>query len=118
MMEVDAFALDTEAAERVEVAVPDPAEILELDAELERGVSGAHELRFVEAEHLDEGAQVGKRRLADADDADLGRFDEPHLRRMRQLAHQRGRRHPAGGAAAEDHHALSEGGLAHGSCLR
>src|SRR3546814_17058377 len=53
-------------------------------------------LGLVDAERFDEGAQVRQRRLADADDADIRRFDQSQLD-LRQTARDRGGRHSARG---------------------
>jgi hypothetical protein len=69
-------------------------------------MGGAHEVRFVEPQRLNKGAQVRQRRLADPDDADFGGFDQVNVGGMRQHAHKTCRCHPADGTAAEDHYPL------------
>src|SRR2546423_10146695 len=64
------------AAERMDVALPDPEPVDELDAELERGLSPPHEIEFVDSEDLVEVHDDGDRRLAHTDRADLLGFDE------------------------------------------
>jgi hypothetical protein len=85
----------------MDVALADPAPVDELDAELEGGIGRRHERRLVDAERLVERAQMRQRRLADADDADLLRFDQLDAAAPGHALHQRRRGHPAGGAAAE-----------------
>ena len=63
-------------AERMEIALADPAPVHELDAELERRLGRADELVLVDPEHAVEGDQRRDRRLADADRADLLGFDQ------------------------------------------
>ena len=74
----------------------------ELDAELECALRMPQEIVFVELHQAVELRDRGDRRLADADDADLGGFDQRDGQPRAQDARQRGGRHPAGGAATGD----------------
>jgi hypothetical protein len=58
----------------VHVALAQAAPVHELDAELEAALGLAHEVRFVDADHLVEALDHRDGRLADADDADLVRL--------------------------------------------
>src|SRR5690348_13833081 len=86
----------------MDVGIAFAAPAHELDAKLEGGAGAGHELGLVQAEPLVEGADMGKRRLADADDADRLGFDEMDGGAGRQQLGDGGGRHPAGGAAADD----------------
>ena len=78
--------------------------VAEFDAELERGLRLAHELRFVDPQQLVEVAQRRQRGLAHAHRADVVGFDEREAITLR-MQHLRagGSTHPAGGTAADDH---------------
>ena len=89
--------------ERVEIAVAEIRPVDELDAELERAVHGAHELGLVELEQQVEIFDVRYRGLADADGADRLGFDQLDADLFAKGLGQRGRCHPAGGAATNDH---------------
>ena len=92
-----------DGAEAVDVAVADAAPVDELDAELERAAHGAHELHLVDLQRVVEGAQMRHGRFAHADRADVLGFHQPdRTPGNSQRARQRGRGHPAGGAAAHD----------------
>ncbi len=56
-----------------------PARVAKLDPQLERGIRGAQELGLVNAHRLVKVADHGKGGFADADNADLLRFDQFHL---------------------------------------
>ena len=49
MLELDAAPQLAERAERMDVVLARPVPVAKLDAELERGLRLAHELRFVDA---------------------------------------------------------------------
>ena len=104
MVEADIVHVTPERAERVDIAIALAAPIAELDAELEGGLGRGHELGLIQPQPLDEGADVRQRRLAHAHDADLFGFDQVHACVGGQQLRDRGRRHPAGRAAADDHH--------------
>ena len=72
------------------------------DRGLVGGVAARHPFRFGDAQHVEEGAQLRRRALAHADDADLRRLEHGQLQRPAgpALRHQAGR-HPAGGATAQ-----------------
>ena len=76
MVEMDSVQVGPKASERVQVRIADPPEIAKLDPQFVGRARRPHELRLVEAEALDEIAQVRKSRLADSDDPDLLGFDE------------------------------------------
>src|SRR5690349_4437439 len=77
-----------------------------LDAELERALRLAHELRFVDLQQLVEVLQRRQCRLADAHRADVIGLDERHrVARGMQYLCAGSRAHPAGGATADDHDA-------------
>src|SRR5262249_49616112 len=100
----DLLVLGAEIAEAVEEPVAARAPVPELDAELERAPRLAQEFGLADAELGIEHADGGKRRLADADRADILRFDELDLddRRIQEMP-ERGGRHPSGRTAADDH---------------
>ncbi len=100
MMEVEPLHLLTISAEGVEIPVPDPAPVDELDAEFERRAGLADELRLVDAQQAVEVEDMRDRRLADPDGADRLRFDQVDLHPGQHMGQRRGR-HPAGGAAAD-----------------
>jgi hypothetical protein len=89
-------------AEGMEVVLADVAPVLELDAELEGGLRGGHELLLVDAQQLVVGEQRRDGGLADADGADLVGLDEPDVERLAEHLGQQGGDHPAGGAAPGD----------------
>src|SRR5688500_16259659 len=89
----------------MDVAVPDPGPVDELDAKLVGRMRLAHELHLVDPEHRVEQIDLRDRRLADASGADrlaLDQVDRKAGQRARDLG-DRGRRHPPGGAAPDDH---------------
>ena len=91
-----------ECAEWVDVAFTDPAEILEVDAQLIRRMGRLHERGLVDAELFDEPANVRQRRFADADDADILALDQRDGDQRSEQLGERARAHPPGGSAAED----------------
>jgi hypothetical protein len=106
MVEMDPVEVGPEPSERVEILPANRSEVGEVDAELEGCVGGPHELGLVDSEAFDKVAQVRQSRLADADDADLGGFDQSDGAGVGKPPDQSRGRHPAGGAAAEDDDAL------------
>ena len=102
LVEVDAAQVLPEAAKGVDEAgagLP----VDEADAELGGRLAGAHHFGIGHAERGVEAANGGDRRLADADRPDLRAFDQGDPgARPRQICAQRGRRHPPGGAPADD----------------
>ena len=75
-----------------------------IDGNVARGLGD--KLAFVDPEEPIQLLKNGHRRLADADDADLLRFDERDLHPLaREDACERARGHPTSGAAADDEHA-------------
>jgi hypothetical protein len=74
----------------------------ELDAELERALRLSQEIVLVDLEQLVELRDGGNRRLADADDADLGGFHQRDRQPRAQHTRQRCRRHPSGSPAPGD----------------
>ena len=113
VVEADAGDFLAERAERVHVALADPAEVAEVDAELVGRVGRLDERGLVDPEPLDEAADVRQRRLADADDANVLAFDQVDRDQRTEQLLQRGGAHPPGGAAAEDDDAGGRGCAAH-----
>jgi hypothetical protein len=89
-------------AEGMEIAVAGPRPVHELDPQLEARPGGRHEGRFVQADQLVEPVDGRDGRLADADGADLVRFQKHDLHRPPQQPRQGRRRHPSGRPAAKD----------------
>jgi hypothetical protein len=109
LVEVDALHVHAVNTERMEVDVALACPIPEFDAELERRLRGFHEGRFVEAQHAIEAENVGDRRFADADGADLVRFDQRDRDLPRvEHARERGGRHPACRTATGDDDPLQQ----------
>ena len=102
MMEIDRAFAAAESSEGVDVAIPQPAPILKLNAEFESCARGGHEFRFVDTEPLIEAPDVGERRFTDADDSDRFRFDKVHGAAAREQLHQGCSSHPTGGPAAHN----------------
>ena len=88
LVEVDLALAAAERAERMDVGIADPPPVAELDAELEGRPGARHEIGFVDAELLVEGADVRQSRLADPDDADRLRFDQLDAAAVRQQLDQ------------------------------
>src|SRR3954470_12813124 len=88
----------------MDVAIAEARPIDELDAQLERGLGARHELALVDADASVEEADVRQRGLADPDDADLARLDEPDVALRRPVDGRECRGgHPPGRTAADDH---------------
>src|SRR6185437_16469199 len=88
----------------MEVALPDRAPVHELDARLEGATGRAQELVLVDVEHAVEAEDRRDRRLANSDGADRIRFDQGDSPpAVVEKSRERGRRHPSGGAPADDH---------------
>ncbi len=101
----DPVHIEAIGPEGVDVFVADPAPVLEFDAELEGRLGAANEVVLIDAERAVERADLRNGRLADADRADrfrLHQFDVAII--VLQQLRQRGRRHPAGGPAADNEH--------------
>ena len=106
VLETSAPVIVTRGAEGVEVVLPNVLPVLEIDAELEGGVRGRHELRLVDAEQVVEGVQCRDRRLAHADGADFLGLHQLDIELLaQQLAHEGGH-HPAGSTSASDDHTM------------
>src|SRR6186713_1963357 len=103
LVERDALDVDAVFTELVEVAMSRLAPVLELDAELEAGLRGLHEVPLVDAEHLVEELQRGDGGFADTDGADFFRLDQRDALRILHGVRQCGSGHPAGRAAADDY---------------
>ncbi len=103
VLELHATPELAERAEGMHIAVTRQIPAAKLDAELERALRLAHEVRFVEAQQLVEVAQRRQGRFAHAHGADLVGLDQRH-RVALGMQHLRagGGTHPAGGAAADD----------------
>jgi len=93
----------SKGAEWVEIAPPDLSPVDELDTQLVAGLRLSHEPGFVEADHGVELPDRRHRRLAHADDADLGRLDQRDAGGRADGPLQGRGGHPAGRAAANDH---------------
>ena len=95
---------DAVRTERMDVTLAHAAPVHELDAELERGLGGADEIVFIEAQQTVEVQDVRDGGLADADDADRIGFDhlDPDVGGIQQ-ARESGGGHPPGRAPADDH---------------
>ncbi len=107
MIEVDALHRDAIVAEGVDIAFADLLPIDEFNAQLERRLGLANEVRLGYAEQRVEQVDHRDGRLADPDRADVLGLDQRNRQttRSEHLCHTRGR-HPAGGAAAKDHDSL------------
>ncbi len=107
IMEADAVHVAAVIAERMEIAAAGCLPVDEIDAQLVCSVGLTDELVLVQPQQVVEGENRRYRRLADADRADLGGFDQGDvvIDRAERLGKQ-GRRHPSGGAAADDHDAF------------
>jgi hypothetical protein len=108
-MKRDAFDIDAEFAELMEVAVTGMSPIVKFDAELEARPSGAYEFALVDAEYLVEELQRWNRGLADADRADLFLLYQTYPLHALQRVSKAGGCHPARRSAADDH-------VVHGVC--
>jgi hypothetical protein len=88
----------------MDVTLPHPPPVDELDAELERGVGRAHEFVFIEPEQPVEVQNLRDGGFTHADDADGIGFDDlnPDLWSVQQFR-KGGSRHPSGRPAADDH---------------
>lgn len=88
--------------EAVHVAVAEARPVDELDAELERALRLADELRLLDLEEVVERDEMRDGRLADPDDADLLGLDQSYLELPAEGFAECRRRHPAGTAPADD----------------
>ena len=99
----DGLNVHAELTELVEVAVALATPVLEVDAELEGGLRGLNEIPLVDAENLVEELQGRDGRFADTHGADFVRLDQRDALGALHGMRQRGRGHPAGRAASNDH---------------
>ena len=99
VVEADAGEFLAEAAERVDVAFAEAAEVAEIDAQLVGRVGGPDERVLVDAEAFDEAADVRQGRFTDADDADVLALDQLDLDQIAEQLRQRRGAHPSGRAA-------------------
>src|SRR5437868_792186 len=89
--------------ETVEEDVAEVRPVSELDAQFVGAVCRLQELALIDSEESVQLLEDRHCRLADADDADLHRFDERDLYPLaREDACERARGYPTGGAAADD----------------
>ena len=103
-MEGNVGQIAADRTEGMHVFMPLLVPVDELDAELERALRVAQEFVLVDLQQLVELRDGRDRRLAYADDADLGRLDQGYRQPGTQHARQRSGRHPAGGSAAGNDH--------------
>ena len=105
MVELDPTHIRSIESERVDIAMAKTRPVDELDAQLVGRVRFADELVLVDPEHGVEQVDLRDRRLADADGADGFGFDQLDFkaRKAADDFRQRGRGHPAGSSAADDH---------------
>jgi len=92
-------------AEGVEVAVALPRPVDKFNAQLEGALRAPQELGLVQPQHLVEGLDRRDGGFAHADGADLVALDQRDGAAPTHRTRQRGGRHPAGRAAADDHDA-------------
>ena len=112
VMEGYCFDRHAEHAKRMQITIADPCPVIEADAELEGRLRTANEIVLVDAEQAVEGENLRNGCLAYADRADLLGFDQRDAAvRLTQHLGQRGRGHPARGAAPHDDDAAQ--GVAH-----
>ena len=96
-------------AEAMDIAVAGRAPVAEFDAELERRLRRADHFELVDAGKAVEGADRRDGRFADADRANLFRFDQADRVGAERQARQQRRGHPARGATADDGDRLERG---------
>ena len=109
LVEGNGVEIATEIPKRVDVTVAFFQPVDEFDAQFERRVGFAHEGIFVDPQH---GIETDDRRdggFPDTDGPDRFRFDQRHARpgSFQHIA-ERGRGHPAGGSAANNHDIFEE----------
>ncbi len=100
MMERQQPDIAADVAKGVHVALAGCTPIDKFDAEFVRPLCRAQKRVLVQPERVVEQPDLGDRRLAHADRADLLGFDQVDFEADLQKARERGRRHPTGGAAA------------------
>ena len=119
MVKADQPQVTPRRAKGVHVAVPGTQPAIEFDAELDAALRFAQEIILVDAQPGVEQPDLRDGRLADTDGADVIRFDQRHppvAGARFEEARQRCRRHPAGGAAADDDD-IADGATGHGRTL-
>src|SRR5690606_25247266 len=98
-----AFHAQTERPERMNIAMADTGPIDELNAELESRSSASNKVVLVQRKHPIERPHLRDGRLADADRANLLRFDEANFAvAVLEKSSQRSSGHPTCSAAAHD----------------
>ena len=113
MQQFNAVQSPSEIPERMKIARSDTAEVAKVDAQFEGGVGRTHEFCFIKPKAFDEVPDMRQGSLADADDADLSRFDELNRARIGQMANERCRRHPARSPAANNDDMLASWFIRH-----
>ena len=67
------------SAERMDIAISNSPEILEIDTQFECRVCRLHEVGLIDAELFDKMAEMGQSRLAHANNSNLFRFNENNV---------------------------------------
>ena len=104
MLKLHAAPQLSERSEGMHVVFAGAVPVAKLDAELERGLRLAHELRLVDPQQRVEVAQGGQRGLAHTHRADVIGLDEREAIAIRMQHLRAGSSaHPAGGTTADNH---------------
>jgi hypothetical protein len=103
MLEASAPVIPPGVPEGMDVILAAVFPVLEVDAQLERGLRSGHEFLLTDAEQPVEMDQRWNGGLAHAHGADLVGLDELDVEHLAQSLRDRGGDHPSGGAAPCDH---------------